>query len=99
MGALYSASGSTQQATNFYRQALLLVQQALPDLHAREDRKKEAYALYYLSLIHQALGSAKDALDDCNRALTLFQALHDGVMLDIVSIRIEELSQDLKEKN
>jgi tetratricopeptide (TPR) repeat protein len=99
IGDLYSASGSPQQAANLYRQALSLVQQALPNLHASGERKKEAYALYYLSLIHQALGSAKEALDDCNRALTLFQSLRDNVMLDIVNIRIEELTQDLKEKN
>lgn len=98
IGDLYSASGNSQQATTFYRQALALVQQALPQLHARGDRKREAYALYYLSLIHQALGSAKDALDDCHRALPLFQALRDNVMLDIIGIRIEELAQDLKEK-
>jgi tetratricopeptide (TPR) repeat protein len=98
IGDLYSAAGRQQQATAFYRQALSLLQQALPALHAGRDRKKEAYALYYLSLIHQALGNAKEALDDCNRALPLFQALRDSVMLDIVGIRIEELSQDLKEK-
>ncbi|PYS46761.1 MAG: hypothetical protein DMF68_18210 [Acidobacteria bacterium] len=98
IGDLYSASGSSQQAATFYRQALLLIQRALPAIHARGERKKEAYALYYLSLIHQALGSAKDALDDCNRALALFKTLGDNVMLDIVGIRIDELSQDLKGK-
>jgi len=98
IGDLYNAAGRQQQATAFHRQALSLLQQALPALHAGRDRKREAYALYYLSLIHQALGNAKEALDDCNRALPLFQSLRDSVMLDIVGIRIEELSQDIKEK-
>jgi len=98
IGDLYNSSGDKQQAMIFYRQALSLIQQALPALQARADRKKEAYAFYYLSLIHQALGDEQKALDNCNKALVIFQALHDNSMLEIVGIRIEELSQEVKKK-
>ena len=98
IGDLYDSAGDKQQGAIFHRQALSLIQQALPALHARTDRVKEAYAFYYLSLIHQALGDEQKALDDCNKALAIFQVLHDNSMLEIVGIRIEELSQEVKKK-
>ena len=98
IGDLYRTAGNKQKANGFYQQALALLQRALPSLHAGADRKREAYALYYTSLTYQALGDARKALDYCNQALPLLQALHDSVMTDVVEIRIEELSQSLKEK-
>ena len=98
IGDLYRTAGNNQKANGFYQQALALLQRALPSLHAGADRKREAYALYYTSLTYQALGDARKALDYCNQALPLLQALHDSVMTDVVEIRIEELSQSLKEK-
>src|SRR5205823_11312155 len=98
IGDLYNSSGDKQQAAIFYRQALSLIQHTLPAFHAGADRAKEAYAFYYLSLIHQALGDEQKALDNCNKALVIFQVLHDNSMLEIVGIRIEELSQEVKKK-
>ena len=98
IGDLYNSSGDNQQAAIFYRQALSLIQHALPALHTGADRAKEAYAFYYLSLIHQALGDEQKALDSCNKALVIFQALHDNSMLEIVGIRIDELSQEVRKK-
>jgi len=43
-------------------------------------------------------GDEQKALDNCNKALVIFQALHDNSMLEIVGIRIEELSQEVKKK-
>jgi tetratricopeptide (TPR) repeat protein len=99
VGNLYNTSGNKQKADSYYNTAMALLEQALPGLRAGADRKREAYALYYTSLAYQALGHARKALDFCNQALPLFQALQDDVMTDIVGIRIEELSQSLKEKN
>jgi tetratricopeptide (TPR) repeat protein len=97
VGDLYKTSGNQQKASSYYIQALAQLQQVLPGLRAGADRKSEAYALYYTSLAHQALGDAQKALEFCNQALPLFRALHDDVMTDIIEIRIEELSQSLKE--
>jgi hypothetical protein len=98
VGDLYKTSGNQQKANSYYNQALAQLQQVLPGLRAGADKKREAYALYYTSVTYQALGDAQKALDFCNQALPLFQALHDDVMTDIVGIRIEELSQSLKER-
>jgi tetratricopeptide (TPR) repeat protein len=99
IGDLYNASGDKQRANSYYQRALTLIEQVLPALRAGADRKREAYALHYISLVYQGLGDAEKALDFCNRALPLFRALRDGVMTDIVEIRIEELSQTLRERN
>lgn len=98
VGDLYKTSGNQQKADSYYNQALAQLQQLLPGLRAGADRKKEANALYYTSLAYQALGDAQKALEFCNRALPIFRALHDDVMTDIIGIRIEELSQSLKER-
>jgi tetratricopeptide (TPR) repeat protein len=98
IGDLYNTSGNKEKANSYYNQALVLLGHALPGFRARADSKREAYALYYTSLIYQALGDARKALDFCNQALPLFRALRDDVMTDIVGIRIEELSQSLKER-
>jgi tetratricopeptide (TPR) repeat protein len=97
IGDLYNTSGNKEKARSYYNQGLALLQRALPSIRAGADSKREAYALYYTSLIYQALGDARKALDFCNQALPLFRALRDDVMTDIVGIRIEELSQSLKE--
>ncbi|HKZ79204.1 MAG TPA: AAA-like domain-containing protein [Pyrinomonadaceae bacterium] len=94
IGDLYRASGAQDKATAYYTQALRSLEEALPAL--RNDQK-EAYALYYLSLTHSALHNDRKALDYLNRALSIFQSLRDPVMVDIIGIRIEELSQSLKE--
>jgi hypothetical protein len=99
IGDLYNTSGDKQKANGYYQRSLALLQQVLPGLRAGADRKKEAYAFYYTSLAYQALGDTRKALDFCNQALPLFQALRDDVMTDIVGIRIEELSQSLKEQD
>jgi hypothetical protein len=98
VGDLYKTSGNQQKANSYYNQALAQLQRVLPGLSAGADRKSEAYALYYTSLAYQALGDAQKALAYCNQALPLFRALQDDVMTDIVGIRIEELSQSLKER-
>jgi tetratricopeptide (TPR) repeat protein len=98
VGDLYNTAGNKQQANSYYNRALALLERALPGLRAGADREREAYALYYTSLAYHALGDAQKALDFCNQALPLFQSLHDSVMTDIVGIRIEELSQSLKER-
>lgn len=97
IGDLYNASGNRAKADGLYRRSLELLQRVLPALSAGADRKKEAYAFYYTSLAYQALGDKRKALDFCNRALPLFRSLRDDVMTDIVGIRIEELSQSLKD--
>src|SRR5919202_1813653 len=97
-GDLYKSSGDAGRASLYYRQSLSLLRGALPSIRAGADRQKEAYALYYLSLGYAALGDRQSALDSCRQALPLFRALRDSVMTDIVEIRIEELSQALKEK-
>jgi chemotaxis protein histidine kinase CheA len=97
-GDLYKSSGDAARASLYYRQSLSLLRGALPSIRAGADRQKEAYALYYLSLGYAALGDRQSALDSCRQALPLFRALRDSVMTDIVEIRIEELSQALKEK-
>jgi tetratricopeptide (TPR) repeat protein len=98
IGDLYNTSGNKEKAHTYYKQALVLLGRALPGFRAAADTKREAYALYYTSIIYQALGDARKALDFCNQALPLFRALREDVMTDIVGIRIEELSQSLKEK-
>jgi tetratricopeptide (TPR) repeat protein len=95
IGDLYKAAGDQTKATTYYNQALTLLQQALPALH---DNQREAYALYYLSLTYSAVNDDRKALDYSNRALSIFQSLRDSVMVDIIGIRIEELSQSKKEK-
>jgi tetratricopeptide (TPR) repeat protein len=97
VGDLYKSFGDQQKAHSHYSQALNILQGVLPALRAGADRKREAYALYYTSLAYQALGDARKALDFCNQALPLFRVLQDDVMTDIIGIRIEELSQSLKE--
>jgi hypothetical protein len=98
VGDIHNRSGNKQKANSYYNQSLTLLQRVLPGLRAAADKKKEAYALYYTSLAHQALGDVQKSLDFCNQALPLFRALQDDVMTDIVEIRIEELSQSLKER-
>jgi tetratricopeptide (TPR) repeat protein len=98
IGDLYNSSGNKGKANDYYRQGLALLERALPGFHAGADRKREAYTLYYTALIYQALGDTPKALDFCNQALQLFQALKDDVMTDIVGIRLEEFSQLLKER-
>ena len=95
IGDLYRAAGEPGKARTYYNRALALLQQALPALH---DNQKEAYALYYLSLTHSAVNDDRKALDYLNRALSIFRSLRDSLMVDIIGIRIEELSQSLKEK-
>jgi tetratricopeptide (TPR) repeat protein len=95
IGDLYKAAGEQEKATSYYNQALALLQQALPALH---DNQREAYALYYLSLAYSAVNDDRKALDYSNRALSIFRSLRDSVMVDIIGIRIEELSQTIKEK-
>jgi len=97
-GDLYKSSGDGGRAALYYRQSLALLRDALPAIRAGGDRQKEAYSLYYLSLGYAALGDRQSALDSCRQALPLFRELRDGVMTDIVEIRIEELSQALKDK-
>lgn len=98
IGNLYNTSGNKQKADNYYQQGLALLQRALPGFHAGADREREANTLYYTALIYQALGDTQKALDFCNRALQLFQALRNDVMIDIVGASIEEFSQSLKER-
>ena len=98
VGDLYKTSGNQQKANSYYNQALAQLQQVLPGLRSGADRKSEAYALYYISLAYQALGDVQKALDFCNQALPIFRSVQDDVMTDIVGIRIEELSQSLKER-
>lgn len=95
IGDLYKAAGEQAKATAYYNQALALLQQALPEFH---DNQRKAYALYYLSLAYSAVNDDRKALDYSNRALAIFQSLRDSVMVDIIGIRIEELSQSIKEK-
>jgi hypothetical protein len=97
-GDHYKTAGHQQKAVSYYNQALAQLQKVLPGLRAGADRKSEANALYYTSLTYQALGDVQKALDFCNQALPLFRALQDEVMTDIIGIRIEELSQSLKER-
>ena len=98
IGDLYKAAGDQQKAMTYYSRALTLLQQALPALRDSGDRRKEAYALYYLSLTHSAVNDERKALDYLTRALSIFRSLRDSVMVDIIGIRIEELSQSLKEQ-
>jgi tetratricopeptide (TPR) repeat protein len=95
IGDLYKTAGQPEKAANYYNQALIVLQEALPVLH---DSPREAYALYYLSLVYSAVNDDRKALDYSNRALAVFRSLRDSVMVDIIGIRIEELSQSLKEK-
>ena len=97
-GDLYKGSGDGERASAYYKQSLALLRDALPAIRAGADRKQEAYALYYLSLGYGALGDYSKAIDSCREALPLFRSLRDGVMTDIVEIRLEELTQSLKEK-
>jgi tetratricopeptide (TPR) repeat protein len=97
-GDLYKGSGDGERASLYYRQSLALLRDALPAIRAGADRKQEAYALYYLSLDYAALGDYAKAIDSCREALPLFRSLRDGVMSDIVEIRLEELTQSLKDK-
>ena len=95
IGDLYKAAGDQSKANAYYNQALTLLQKGLPEFH---DNQRQAYALYYLSLTYSALNDDRKALDYSNRALAIFQSLRDSVMVDIIGIRIEELSQSIKEK-
>jgi tetratricopeptide (TPR) repeat protein len=99
IGDLYKGAGEAERAAVFYRQSLARIGQALPAIRARADTRQEAYALYYLSLGQAALGDYAQALDSCRRALPLFRSLRDGVMSDIVEIRVEELTQSLRGKD
>ena len=96
IGDLYKVTGDQRKARTYYNQALQLLQQALPTLH---DNQKEAYALYYLSLTYSAVDDNRKALHYSNQALSVFRSLGDSVMVDIIGIRIEELSQSLKERD
>jgi tetratricopeptide (TPR) repeat protein len=95
IGDLYKTAGDREKAMTYYNQALTILQQALPAVH---DNQREAYALYYLSLAYSAVNDDRKALDYSNRALSIFRSLRDSVMVDIIGIRIEELSQSIKEK-
>ena len=96
-GDLYKTSGDGERASRYYSQSLALLRDALPAVRAGSDRQKEAYTLYYLSLGYAALGDYAKAIDSCREALPLFRALRDAVMSDIVEIRLEELTQSLKD--
>jgi tetratricopeptide (TPR) repeat protein len=98
IGDLYRDAGDTAQAGGYYKAAAGLLQESLGRLRARRDRKREANALYYLSLAHGGLGDARRALAYCREARALFQSLGDAVMLDILDIRIEELAQTVKDQ-
>ena len=95
IGDLYKAAGDQGKAATYYNQALALLEQALPQL---QNNEREAYALYYLSLAYSAVNDDRKALDYSNRALAVFKTLRDSVMVDIIGIRIEELSQSIREK-
>jgi tetratricopeptide (TPR) repeat protein len=96
-GDLYKTSGDGERASRYYSQSLALLRDALPAIRAGSDRQKEAYTLYYLSLGYAALGDYAKAIDSCREALPLFRTLRDPVMSDIVEIRLEELTQSLKD--
>jgi tetratricopeptide (TPR) repeat protein len=96
-GDLYKSSGDAERASRYYSQSLALLRDALPAIRAGSDRQKEAYTLYYLSLGYAALGDYAKAVESCREALPLFQKLRDPVMSDIVEIRLEELTQSLKD--
>jgi tetratricopeptide (TPR) repeat protein len=96
-GDLYKTSGDGERASRYYSQSLSLLRDALPAVRAGSDRQKEAYTLYYLSLGYAALGDYAKAIDSCREALPLFRSLRDAVMSDIVEIRLEELTQSLKD--
>jgi tetratricopeptide (TPR) repeat protein len=98
LGDLYRDAGDRAKAAAHYGSAVKLLQDSLAQLRARRDRKREANALYYLSLAHGGLGDARRALDYCRQARPLFQSLGDAVMLDILDIRIEELAQSVREQ-
>lgn len=95
IGDLYKAAGEQEKANAYYNQALTQLQKALPEFH---DNQRKAYALYYLSLAYSAINDDRKALEYSNRALSVFQSLRDNVMVDIIGIRIEELSQSIKGK-
>ncbi|MBV9924202.1 MAG: AAA-like domain-containing protein [Acidobacteria bacterium] len=97
-GDLYKSSGDAERADRYYRRSLALLREALPAIRAGADRKQEAYALYYLSLGYAAVGDYRQAIESCRGALPLFQSLRDPVMTDIVEIRLEELTQSLKDR-
>jgi tetratricopeptide (TPR) repeat protein len=96
-GDLYKTSGDGERASRYYSQSLALLRDALPAIRAGSDRQKEAYTLYYLSLGYAALGDYAKAVESCREALPLFRTLRDPVMSDIVEIRLEELTQSLKD--
>ena len=96
-GDLYKTTGDGERASRYYSQSLALLRDALPAIRAGSDRQKEAYTLYYLSLGYAALGDYAKAVESCREALPLFRTLRDPVMSDIVEIRLEELTQSLKE--
>ncbi|HWS88594.1 MAG TPA: AAA-like domain-containing protein [Pyrinomonadaceae bacterium] len=97
-GDLYKSSGDGERASHYYGRSLALLREALPAIRAGSDRQKEAYTLYYLSLGYAALGDYRQAIDSCREALPLFRSLRDPVMSDIVEIRLEELTQSLKDR-
>jgi tetratricopeptide (TPR) repeat protein len=97
-GDLYKSSGDAERASAYYRRSLALLREALPAIRAGSDRKQEAYALYYLSLGYASVGDYSKAIESCRAALPLFQSLRDAVMTDIVEIRLEELTQSLKDR-
>ncbi|HWW77505.1 MAG TPA: AAA-like domain-containing protein, partial [Pyrinomonadaceae bacterium] len=96
-GDLYKTSGDGERASRYYTRSLALLRDALPAIRAGSDRQKEAYTLYYLSLGYAATGDFAKAVESCREALPLFRALRDPVMSDIVEIRLEELTQSLKD--
>lgn len=96
-GDLFKSAGDGERASTYYRRSLALLRDALPAIRAGSDRRQEAYALYYLSLGYAAVGDYAKAIDSCREALPLFRSLRDGVMSDIVEIRLEELTQSQKE--
>jgi len=98
IGDLYRDAGDRAKATGYYGSAAKLLQDSLGQLRARRDRKREANALYYLSLAHGGLGDARRALDYCRQARPIFQSLGDALMLDVLDIRIEELAQLVKDQ-
>lgn len=98
IGDIFNASGDRARARERYEQAVKLLRDALPALQTRkETSNRAANTLYYLSLAYAGMGDAPQALDYSKRALPLFKALGDAVMVDILDIRIEELTQTVKD--
>ncbi len=98
IGNIYDISGDRARASSYYEQAVKHLQASLPALRTRTDQSARAgYALYYLSLAYEGLGDSRRALDYTRQALPLFRALNDSVMEAVLDIRVEELTQTVKD--